>query len=113
MPPRKKSTSPAAKPNLVCPFTGTEIQIRRVADGLYFQGVGAFYSTRLYGSEEELVYDLSTRDGVAPAFPRRTKIEVRVVEPPPTDPVSDLRDLAQEHQALAEEAAKDFVKTTG
>lgn len=110
MPPRK--IAPATEPVLTCPFTGQELQIVSVSDGLYWQGRGPFYSTRLYDFKEELLFDISTRGGVAPAFPRRTKIETRVVEPPPADPVSDLRALAQEHQALADEAAKDFVKHT-
>lgn len=55
-------------------------------------GRGPGWSTKLFGSEEELVYFLSTRGGVKPAFPKKTKISVRTLEPPAPDHMADIKE---------------------
>lgn len=86
-PSSKKTPSPAESPVLVCPFTGGKIELVCVGDGLLWQGRGAFWYTKLYGTREELEYDISTRAGVEPAFDRVLKITVTEREPPAANPV--------------------------
>lgn len=107
IPKRPRKAAPAAEPNLLCPFTGKPLCVKTVRNGLYWMAEGPFYSTRLYDRKEELLFDLSTRGGVEPAFPRVTSISMREIEPPPDNPVQDQIERAKFAQSLVEEIAKE------
>lgn len=77
---------PALHPNLICPFSGEPIQIVRVGAGAGYMGIveseDGGYSTRIFPHREGLLYFLSTRGGVKPAFPKRERIQVREILQP-------------------------------
>lgn len=111
MAPRKKTAAavpaaPAPGPNLLCPFTGTPLKIKSVRNGLYWQAEGAFYSTKLYHRKEELLFDISTRDGVKPGFARSAIEVIGVREKPPENPIQDIIDRAKEDASMLEGAMK-------
>jgi hypothetical protein len=76
-------TQPAKKPNTICPFTGEPLEIEYVAGVRKWRARGSFWTSAWRETKEEVLYDISTRDGVLPAFPRRPEIEVRLREEPP------------------------------
>jgi hypothetical protein len=83
---KKKVTEPRMR----CPFTGKQIELV-CSDNIYWMAKGPFWNTKLYKSKQELLHDLSHRNGVAPDFPREEpKIEVRTVEEPQQNPNADL-----------------------
>lgn len=82
----------SAGPRLDDPFTGKRIEIEFLpAIGQYrAKGPDGFWVTRWYENEGELLYDLSVRHGVPPAFPRHPKVVVKDREPPPSDPAAGM-----------------------
>ena len=78
---------PAKAPLLVCPFTGRPLEIRRVGGGLLWvascSDPDGGWSTRMFDSKEELLYFVSKRGGVSPAFSKQgSHFEVQLREPP-------------------------------
>ncbi len=72
-----------------CPFTGKEIELI-CSDNIYWMAKGPFWNSKLYKSKQELLHDISHRNGVAPDFPREIKIQVRTLEEPEPNPNADL-----------------------
>ena len=115
-----KPRKPAEKALLTCPFTGAPIETVRTDSGHWLgrvavEGLGG-YVTQLFDSRTELVFFLSTRDGVRPNLPQRIHIEVRDREPPPPDPVAaemeQQEELSEAVDAVVDEAI-DRVRRTG
>lgn len=101
-----KIPAPITKPNLVCPFTGKPIEIRRVAGGIKWMGASSNehggYVTSLFGTEDELVFFLSMRNGVEPAFRKYgPEITVRERQPSSPDPLADEREKGKALDELA------------
>jgi hypothetical protein len=46
------------------------------------------WSSRLFDTEEELDYFLGWRDGIAPAYPKHTEVDVQERAPEPEDPAA-------------------------
>lgn|SRR3990167_3879141 len=105
------------EPNLQCPFTGLPIEILRIADGSAYIGrvqtpEGGWH-TSLFSEKEPLLHFLSTRHGVKPGFPKRTKIEVKESLPPSTDPHADLKEQRSELEDASNEVAEKVLHSRG
>jgi hypothetical protein len=59
------------------------------ADGLA-RAEGAFSPAQLWEYKDQLLYDISVRNGIPPAFRRDHTITSRLLEPPPSDPTAGL-----------------------
>lgn len=103
----------ATEPNVRCPFTGTLIRIFQVGGGAGWVGEVALenfgYITRIFPNKQELIYELSTRDGVKPRFPRSTVTEPVVRTPQVSEVAKELAAQSKSTEAdddrIANEAA--------
>lgn len=113
-PPGSAPEVPAKEPLLTCAYSGKPLSIRELAGGMWVAtsswGDGLGYVTNLFDTREKLVYFLSFRDGIAPAFAPGPAIEVRERVPPagPTEDSVQARNMSEE---LHEEAT-EFVERT-
>lgn len=74
---------------LRCAYLGTPVEIVWVAVGKW-QARGTFFTPRsFFEDKQELLYAVSARNGVEPAFPKKHVIQVREVEPPELSPIED------------------------
>ena len=96
-------------PRLVCAYTGRPITIVWSPDTKRYRAEGAYSPRCIYTEKSELLYDVSIRKGVLPAFPRVHKIEVRVVEAPPANPMADVVAGGKETQKLAEQVVEEVL----
>lgn len=103
---KRVASAPPSGPNLLCPFTNTPIRVIPVRNGIYFQGVGEFYSTKLYHRKEDLLYDLSKRGG-AEGMPPPSRISTREVQPAEANPIQDQIDRAVAANELAEKMLRE------
>jgi hypothetical protein len=75
-----------SEPISTCPFTGAPMQLEYNERLGQYRMKGDFWVSQWYESKQALLYDTSQRNGVPPGFARRTIVEVREREPPPSDP---------------------------
>ena len=103
--PRKISAPRPYVEKVSCPFTGREIELRKLGDGSWM-GVGQFYTTKLFQTRRQLLYWLLHVDGVAPAFDAVVPLSTAEREPPHPDPFEDVKEIASAAQAFVEEIIK-------
>ena len=115
------STQGAKTPNLLCPFTGRPIGIRQLGGGLGWMGIversssdpgEGGYSTTIFQTKDALIYFLSTRNGVKPAFPIYTPITVTESVRPPSPELMGIQsgaDLVREEDEIVNEAAEKIL----
>lgn len=90
---------------LKCAYTGKPVTLV-TSDGKLFRAEGAFSPRQLWLSKENAVYDLSVREGVAPAFPRETKVWVGEESRPQSNPAEGLG-------TLGDNAAEKIIELMG
>jgi len=104
----------AKEPNLVCPFTGKPIEVIQVGGGNgWLARCGnedGGWASNVHLNRDDLIYFLSTRMGVKPAFPKHPRIEVRESAPSKEDAFADVREQATDLDARAQAVAAAVFK---
>jgi hypothetical protein len=80
-------------PAKTCPYLGTKIRVAEVqGHPEWFRVEGTYWTPRaLFSEKQELLYAVSTRGGVPPAFPRELpRLVARRIEEPPASPLVGL-----------------------
>jgi hypothetical protein len=105
---------PPTQPILICPFTDADLVVEAQPIGPAGEDMyrvrGKFWVTVWYNDKEALLYDISQREGLAPAFPRnRVPVlqSVREIEEPPSDPTTGLGVLSDRGAEIVEAMIND------
>lgn len=97
---RLRNGRPANVVNLVCVYTGRPLVImtKKLSNGeTRYRASGAWSPRGVYTHREELLFDLSTRRGVKPAFERRIVISAGGETRQESDPTEGLKDRNTEY----------------
>lgn len=87
---RRRNGQPYTGP-LRCPYTGEPLAVSEVPGTGKYRVVGRYFTPRAFFADKQaMLYAISFRDGVPPAFPEKHVIEVRDLEPV-SDPTRGLR----------------------
>ena len=85
---RLRNGRPSNVKVLKCAYTGEPIQIVRVGDK--FRARGVFTPRALFSEKQELLYAVSTRNGVLPDFPKELDLTVGPTHEEVSDPTEGL-----------------------
>lgn len=103
---RTRKGTPNCVSQLKCPYTGAPLKV--VATGNKFKIAGRFFSPRTYfENKQELLYELSIRNGKLPDFPRKIVVKVGEVLEQQSNPAEGLGGVKSTD--LAEEVARIVV----